>query len=93
MRGVDERTARVGGRDLGRLRPGVIPHSPRHCDGDGACPQHDPTGHHMRGWPQVHGAVLTLTLRECAHGVLHPDPDDRRWGSGPHECDGCCRPT
>ena len=82
----------VGGHELGPLVPGVVDHSPRHCDGDPACPRHDPTDHAMRRWPQWHGTDLTLTLRECPHGELHPDPDDRRWGSGKHDCDGCCRP-
>ena len=82
---------RIGVNDFGRLVAGVVDHGSRHCDGDGACPLHDPTDHHMRSWPVWHGDVMRLTLRECPHGVLHPDPDDRRWGSGVHDCDGCCR--
>lgn len=83
---------RIGVHDFGLLVTGVVDHSPRHCDGDRACPAHDPTEHHMRGWPQWHGSLLRLTMRECPHGLLHPDPDDTRWYDGGHECDGCCRP-
>lgn len=82
---------RVGNVELGPLRPGVVPHNGKHCDTDGSCPYHDPTDHHMRGWPMYHGARVRLTVRECPHGVLHPDPDDQRWGPRIHECDDCCR--
>ena len=83
---------RIGVHDFGLLVAGVVDHSARHCDGDGACPRHDPTAHHMRDWPQWHGDTIRLTMRECPHGLLHPDPDDRRWHDGGHRCDGCCAP-
>ena len=88
----------VGGEDLGRLLRGVIEHSARHCDDNPTCPTHNPTEHHMRRWPQFHGSRSSLTLRECPHGRLHPDPDDVRWGNARQEhidteCDGCCDPA
>ena len=85
----------VGGVTLDAVRPGVSDHLTKHCDG-GPCPLHDQTAHHMRSWPQLHGRVMNLTVRECPHGALHPDPDDLRWGRPAEhahaaECDGCCR--
>lgn len=95
LRAPGEAGVVVGGAELGMLVAGVVDHSARHCDGDGACPTHDPTKHHMRGWPQFHGDTMRLTVRECPHGMLHPDPDDRRWRQAvghAQECDGCCAP-
>lgn len=89
------RDAVVGGVLLDALRPGVSQHTGPQCDG-GPCPAHNQSRHHMLGWPQFHGKAMNLTVRECRHGRLHPDPDDPRWSrpdAAAHaaECDGCCR--
>ncbi|WP_131806713.1 hypothetical protein [Mycobacteroides abscessus] len=60
------------------------------------CVIHNPSGHHMRHWPQQWQPNGVLA-RICAHGQAHPDPDQfALWlaqgseGLAIHECDGCC---
>lgn len=59
-------------------------HDPDRCQGQ-YCVVHNPSDHHMIGWPLKHRIdrtvelafriTYTLTERICAHGVGHPDPD------------------
>lgn len=81
----------VGGEVLVGVHSDVL------CRGE-ACPVHDPSDHHMRGWPAQQAPVGTLD-RVCPHGYRHPDPDDatHRRNTDPlwdldHDCDGCCFP-
>jgi hypothetical protein len=60
------------------------------------CVIHNPSGHHMRDWPQRWRATDVLD-RVCEHGQAHPDPDQfMLWLAqgyetlAVHECDGCC---
>lgn len=71
-------------------------HDPALCAGQ-ACVLHNPSDHHMRGWPRNYRHDRWLTERLCPHGVGHPDPDDVAWHvsegrdyQGVHGCDGCC---
>ena len=68
--------------------PGVIlmNHSAEACDGERCC-IHNPSDHHMAGWPMAFRSdrpllcpthedhALVLTERKCSHGIGHPDPD------------------
>lgn len=73
-------------------------HGPQQCQGQ-ACCIHNPSGHHMRSWPQNWRADRGLMERICRHGVGHPDPDHMSYvltinpatADGVHGCDGCCR--
>jgi hypothetical protein len=75
-------------------------HPSSQCDGE-VCVIHNPSEHHMLGWPIA--MRETLILRICPHGNKHPDPDslgyfERHYGSidtfmdryRGHTCDGCC---
>lgn len=61
------------------------------------CVFHNPSGHHMTGWPAHWEPVLKVVLRVCAHGVYHPDPDlpSEFYDHKAHLkiCDGCCQPN
>lgn len=68
------------------------------------CVIHNPSEHHMRGWPLVWRDDVRVMERTCAHGVGHPDPDHLesvrvRFGKDAaetqsiHGCDGCCSST
>lgn len=58
------------------------------------CSVHNPTKHHMSGWPQNYrdprvematmGLHPGLMERVCEHGVGHPDPDHMRWYASCH---------
>lgn len=63
-------------------------HSPNGCFGR-PCIIHAPSDHHMRDWPIIWRDDRGITERACAHGVGHPDPDQRP-GDMIHGCDGCC---
>jgi hypothetical protein len=66
------------------------------------CVIHEPSDHHMAGWPTNFRTGGPLDIkgphmeRVCPHGVGHPDPDDLAfWKSrgqdyGVHGCCGCC---
>ena len=56
------------------------------------CVVHNPSDHHMRGWPLNWRGDRRMMERLCPHGVGHPDPDSMRAGGddGTHGCDGCC---
>jgi hypothetical protein len=73
-------------------------HSPRSCAHQMACPVHDPSDHHMRGWPVIWRDDKGILERICPHGIGHPDPDQfEHWDSigrsalSVHGCDGCCQ--
>ena len=65
-------------------------HDAARCSG--ICPIHNPSDHHMSGWPTHWRDDRQLMERICPHGVGHPDPDDRS-DDRTHGCDGCCRPA
>jgi len=61
------------------------------------CVVHNPTEHHMRAWPVEWNDYDAFFDRECPHGYLHPDPDQRDYWAiidrqVTHRCDGCCLP-
>lgn len=64
-------------------------HQASDCQGK-ACCVHRPSAHPMRDWPQYWDASRRSMQRVCAHGVLHPDPDEGGRRLKDHECDGCC---
>jgi hypothetical protein len=67
-------------------------HSPLNCAGEHCC-IHNPSEHHMVGWPQSWDSTKRQMERVCPHGVGHPDPDDPASGTragSVHGCDGCC---
>lgn len=78
----------------------VLTHTLSKCQGR-KCVIHNPSDHHMRGWPKRFHQPTQQTARVCKHGLGHPDPDDvaywqqiaHRRISTKHECDGCCTPT
>jgi hypothetical protein len=63
-------------------------HTPDKCEGD--CPIHGDSMHHMNTWPLVWNPKDRTFMRQCEHGRLHPDPDDKRVNEDPllgqHEC-------
>lgn len=77
-------------------------HPPERCEGDHCC-IHNPSDHPLRDAPQFWNDRFKTIKRACAHGALHPDPDDfmHKWRAGvslvgltlisAHPCDGCCR--
>lgn len=72
-------------------------HHEAECVGEYCC-IHNPSDHHMRGWPLNWREDINVMERLCPHGVGHPDPDDfahkERIGRpelGVHGCDGCCK--
>lgn len=62
------------------------------------CWVHNPSDHHMTGWPVRWRADKHTAERVCEHGIGHPDPDDRAYHHrqgrdvSVHGCDGCCAP-
>lgn len=77
-------------------------HTIEACAGQLCC-IHNPSDHHMRLWKPEWNPVFKMMMRMCAHGTIHPDPDDiahlrRHWGPNTaalmahHLCDGCCQP-
>lgn len=58
------------------------------------CPIHWPTEHPLVDAPLYWDAQQRYLLRICAHGQLHPDPDDQQVrlhaDLREHDCDGCC---
>lgn len=79
----------------------VSVHSPVLCSAQSACPMHNPSDHHMRGWPVIWRDDRGILERICpTHGVGHPDPDQYPYwdalGIGDvmavHGCCLCCRP-
>lgn len=74
-------------------------HDPSACAGR-ACCIHNPSAHHMAGWPRHWRPDRYLMERICPHGVGHPDPDHmahileinprEALEHGIHGCDGCC---
>lgn len=81
-------------------------HSPSACQGQ-TCALHNPSDHHMVGWPKVFRGLGPFEIkskgfieRQCPHGIGHPDPDSLAYfeskgerGNGVHGCDGCCHPV
>lgn len=86
-------------------------HTLADCDGEKTrmtlhrhpCVIHNPSFHHMNGWPTNWRADRGIMERICPHGVGHPDPDDMAYQrrtymggrhpeyiDGVHGCDGCC---
>lgn len=70
---------------------------------DEPCPWHNPSDHHMVGWPKLirYDRLPMITERICpTHGVGHPDPDTIAWAkrimppdgnaADIHGCCGCC---
>jgi len=68
-------------------------HPEAQCEGQVCC-IHNPSDHHMVGWPQNWRSDRKIMERICPHGIGHPDPDDYRithgFDSGVHGCDFCC---
>jgi hypothetical protein len=58
------------------------------CAGEFCC-IHNPSDHHMRGWPQLWRDDRKMMERTCPHGRGHPDPDDR----SVERRHGCCVPS
>jgi hypothetical protein len=56
----------------------------------GHCPIHNDSLHHMNTWPLVWNQKDKTFMRQCEHGGLHPDPDDKRVHEDPmlgnHAC-------
>lgn len=77
----------------------VNTHPESSCAGQSACPLHNPTDHHMRGWEVVWRDDTGVLERLCPHGIGHPDPDQfPYWDANGmearavHGCDLCCKP-
>lgn len=76
-------------------------HTVEQCGGN-PCVVHNPSQHHMTTWAPGWDGHYKMVLRTCAHGFVHPDPDDvwfRRQRDAPrdreslvHPCDCCCQP-
>lgn len=64
------------------------------ADDDYACCVHAPSAHPLSREPLRFNNLSGVMWRLCAHGELHPDPDDLkirfRFDLGVHPCDGCC---
>jgi hypothetical protein len=69
-------------------------HDEKSCEGRG-CSIHHPSLHHMSNLSQVYNHDRMLMMRECSHGVRHPDPDDKDLhlsvNDGFDLSHGCCR--
>jgi hypothetical protein len=78
------RTVLEGGETVVGVHPAA------RCAGEPCC-IHNPSDHHMRGWPQHWRDDRKIMERICVHGVGHPDPDDPTVDTV-HGCDGCCAP-
>lgn len=76
----------------------VATHAEELCGGR-VCLVHNPSDHHMRGWPLVWRSDKGQMERTCLlHGVGHPDPDDLAFHKTEgrdymaiHGCCGCCK--
>ena len=75
-------------------------HSPVECKGN-HCVIHNPSNHHMVGWPTHWRHDRRLMERLCPCGIGHPDPDDINYYIGKdgddhyrsiHGCCGHCSP-
>jgi hypothetical protein len=73
-------------------------HDKGQCGTD-TCVIHNPSDHHMVGWPMNWRGDKGIMERLCPHGQGHPDPDDTYYhvymgdySTGVHGCDGCCKP-
>jgi hypothetical protein len=71
-------------------------HPPEACAGE-PCTFHAPTEHRMRHMPLLWRDDRGIVERVCAHGVGHPDPDQKpywkrthRMYESVHGCDKCC---
>lgn len=71
-------------------------HDESQCKGQ-PCVIHNPSEHHMSGWPLNWRDDKRVMERICPHGIGHPDPDcaahQERIGqsaNNTHGCDGCC---
>lgn len=84
---------------LGQVLTGV---HPRAACAPASCVVHNRSPHHMRPWPLHWRDDRGMFERICAHGIGHPDPDQRaHWAATMqpddaaaeelHGCDGCCR--
>lgn len=49
-------------------------HNPSACEGE-VCGIHNPSENHMREWPRLWSIPDMQMLRQCPHGVWHPDYD------------------
>ena len=49
-------------------------HHPSQCSGY-PCSVHHPSENHMRNWPMLWNIPDMLMLRQCPHGMWHPDWD------------------
>ncbi len=74
----------------------IFVHDKANCKGPYCC-IHNPSSHHMRGWPTLWRDDRYLMERVCPHGIGHPDPDhlaylptNVAYTEGVHGCDGCC---
>ena len=72
-------------------------HDPSKCEGQSACPVHNPSDHIMRDWPLHWRADRGFAERICEHGCGHLDPDQFPWWGATnreyeavHGCDFCC---
>lgn len=64
------------------------------------CSVHNPSNHEMINWPQEWDGYSRLMVRQCPHGLYHPDPDSVTYlidtGNAYltsrllHTCDNCC---
>lgn len=66
----------------------VNTHGNNQCKND-YCTLHNPSNHHMIGFPQRWRQDRHMMERICSHGVGHPDPDEIAVNTV-HACDGCC---
>ncbi len=70
-------------------------HARKNCRGK-HCVIHNPSDHHMVGWPVNFRSDRGIVERICPCGVGHPDPDDLAYrktqgrADGVHGCCGCC---
>lgn len=72
-------------------------HSEDECSHRTACVVHNPSNHSMRQMPLHWRGDRGIFERICAHGVGHPDPDQKEYWAetnqswqSVHGCDGCC---
>lgn len=67
----------------------VYVHEKHRCMNSHACVIHEPSDHHMLGWPTHWRDLSKYMERICSHGIGHPDPDEIDPPVS-HTCDGCC---
>ena len=69
----------------------IYTHQRSQCEGR-ICMIHNPSIHHMRGFPTHWREDRHIMERICPHGIGHPDPDCiYAMKDTIHGCDGCCR--